>query len=97
MKGICLHKNSDKHEVRSQNRDLIQNSTDQQGQKWQLFLPTSGLVFAFCVFATVKRRELVLEANSLFDCCNDTERNYTKPEVIKIIATIAIADLLTFE
>jgi hypothetical protein len=36
-------------------------------------------VIAFCAVATIKNCELVFEATSLFDCCNNPERNYTKP------------------
>jgi hypothetical protein len=33
--------------------------------------------YTFCVVATMKKCELVCEANSLFDCCNNTERIIT--------------------
>jgi hypothetical protein len=40
-------------------------------------------VIAFCVDVTIKMCELIFKETSLFDCCNNTERNYTKPEVSK--------------
>jgi hypothetical protein len=53
-------------------------------------------VIAFCVVATIKKCELVFEANSPLDCCNNTERNRIKTEVSKN-AIFTLADLLIFE
>jgi hypothetical protein len=54
-------------------------------------------VIAFCITATIEKHELVFEANSLYDYCNNPEINYIKLEVTKITAIFALFDLLTFE
>jgi hypothetical protein len=42
----------------------------------------AGFLSTFCVATTIKI-ELASEANSNFDCCNNTQSNYTKPEIGK--------------
>jgi hypothetical protein len=61
--------------------DLSQKSENQQGQKWQLFLPTSGLI-AFCVNAKIKKC-VCFRNNSLFFIVAATQYNYKKSEMNK--------------
>jgi hypothetical protein len=77
MEGIFFISNQNVHNI-SQMKYFIQKSPIQQGQKWQLFLLTSGLVFIVIGLlyynTTIKKCELAFKANSLFDCCNNKER-----------------------
>jgi hypothetical protein len=45
--------------------DLIQKSTNQQGQKWQLFLLTSSLLYFVCVVVNKQTWSLLLKQTQI--------------------------------